>query len=110
MNFFSQLDFIIYDSLRLANNLGSSAESFMPLKSFMPANRTMKCCPQCSQSYEKEISEIEAASPPEVKSEVAQPKQLPQWLLKAKPVHRLPVRSGYLPQLQWLFLSVGNVF
>jgi len=34
-------------------------------------------------------------SSPEVKSEVAQPKQLPQWLLKAKPVDRLPVSSGY---------------
>jgi hypothetical protein len=70
-------------------------ESFTPLKSFVPANRTLKCCPQCLQSYERELAEIDSVSSPEVKSEVAQPKQLPQWLLKAKPVDRLPVSSGY---------------
>ncbi|KAL1217508.1 Protein SUPPRESSOR OF MAX2 1 [Cardamine amara subsp. amara] len=87
---------------RLANNLVSSAESFTPLKSFMTRNRTLKCCPQCSQSYERELSEIEAASsPPEVKSEVAQPKQLPQWLLKAKPVDRLPQAKIDEVQNKW---------
>lgn len=74
------------------NNLGSSIQSFTPLKSFVATN--MKCCPQCSQSYERELSEIDSLSP-EVKTEVAQPKQLPQWLLKAKPVDRLPVSSGF---------------
>ncbi|CAF1892673.1 unnamed protein product [Brassica napus] len=69
---------------RLGNNLGSSAQSFTPLKSFVPPNRTLKCCPECSQSYERELSEIDSLSQ-EVKTEVTQPKQLPQWLLSAKP-------------------------
>lgn len=93
--------FWLISLIRLANNLGSSAQSFTPLKSFVAATRTMKCCPQCSQSYERELSELDSMSP-EVKTEVAQPKQLPQWLLKAKPVDRLPVSSGFqssLPQL-----------
>ncbi|CAN7122073.1 unnamed protein product [Brassica rapa subsp. narinosa] len=69
---------------RLGNSLGSSAQSFTPLKSFVPPNRTLKCCPECSQSYERELSEIDSLSQ-EVKTEVTQPKQLPQWLLSAKP-------------------------
>ncbi|CAN6993952.1 unnamed protein product [Brassica oleracea var. botrytis] len=69
---------------RLGNNLGSSAQSFTPLKSFVPPNRTLKFCPECSQSYERELSEIDSLSQ-EVKTEVTQPKQLPQWLLSAKP-------------------------
>ncbi|VYS70682.1 unnamed protein product [Arabidopsis thaliana] len=82
---------------RLANNL----ESFTPLKSFVPANRTLKCCPQCLQSYERELAEIDSVSSPEVKSEVAQPKQLPQWLLKAKPVDRLPQAKIEEVQKKW---------
>ncbi|KAF8102567.1 hypothetical protein N665_0198s0267 [Sinapis alba] len=69
----------------LANSLGS----FTPLKSFVPGNTTFKCCPECSKSYERELSETESMSQ-EVKKEVAQPKQLPQWLLNAKPVDRVP--------------------
>ncbi|KAG2310811.1 hypothetical protein Bca4012_025318 [Brassica carinata] len=69
---------------RLPNTLGSSAQSFTPLKSFVPPNKTLKCCPECSQSYERELSEIETLSQ-EVKTEVGQPKQLPQWLLSVKP-------------------------
>ncbi|VVB16357.1 unnamed protein product [Arabis nemorensis] len=80
---------------RLVNNLGSSAQSFTPMKSFVATN--MKCCPQCSQSYERELSEIDSVSS-EVKTEVAQPKQLPQWLLKAKPVDRLP--QGKIEEVQ----------
>ncbi|XP_010452715.1 PREDICTED: protein SUPPRESSOR OF MAX2 1-like [Camelina sativa] len=83
---------------RLANNL----ESFTPLKSFVPANRTLKCCPQCLQSYERELAEIDSVSSPEVvKSEVAQQKQLPQWLLKAKPVDRLPQAKIEEVQKKW---------
>ncbi|KAJ4911146.1 Double Clp-N motif-containing P-loop nucleoside triphosphate hydrolases superfamily protein [Raphanus sativus] len=69
---------------RLGNSLGSSAQSFTPLKSFVPPNRTVKCCPECSQSCERELSEVDSLSQ-EVKTEVAQPKQLPQWLLSVKP-------------------------
>ncbi|CAH2069603.1 unnamed protein product [Thlaspi arvense] len=85
---------------RLANNLGSSAQSFTPLKSFVPANKTLNCCPQCSQSYERELSEIDSMSP-EVKPDVAQPKQLPQWLLKAKPADRLPQAKIEEVQKKW---------
>ncbi|KAL0887066.1 hypothetical protein Bca101_011049 [Brassica carinata] len=70
---------------KLANNLGS----FSPLKSFVPANMTSKCCPECSKSCELELSETESMSQV-VKTEVAQTKQLPQWLLNAKPVNRVP--------------------
>lgn len=73
---------------RLPNTLGSSAQSFTPLKSFVPPNKTLKCCPECSQSYERELSEIETLSQ-EVKTEIGQPKQLPQWLLSVKPVSLL---------------------
>ncbi|ESQ42630.1 hypothetical protein EUTSA_v10012564mg [Eutrema salsugineum] len=85
---------------RLPNNLGSSVQSFTPLKSFVPTNKTLKCCPQCSQSYERELSEIDSMSP-EVKPEVAQPKQLPQWLLKVKPVDRLPQAKIEEVQKKW---------
>ncbi|CAN6870571.1 unnamed protein product [Brassica oleracea] len=71
---------------RLSNSLGS----FTPLKSFVPGNmKTSKCCPECSKSCERELSETESVSQ-EVKTEVAQTKQLPQWLLNAKPVDRVP--------------------
>lgn len=76
---------------RFGNGLGS----FTPttLKSFVPggANMTLKCCPECSKSCELELSETESVSQ-EVKTEgvVAQTKQLPQWLLNAKPVNRVP--------------------
>lgn len=76
------LKFIV---IRLGNSMGSSAQSFTPLKSFVPPNRTLKCCPECSQSYERELSEVDSVSQ-EVKTAVTQPKQLPQWLLSAKPV------------------------
>uniref|UniRef100_A0A1J3D2Q5 Chaperone protein ClpB1 n=1 Tax=Noccaea caerulescens TaxID=107243 RepID=A0A1J3D2Q5_NOCCA len=85
---------------RLVNNLGSSAQSFTPSKSFVPANRTLKCCAECWQSYERELSEIDSMSP-EVKPEVAQPKQLPQWLLKAKPVDRIPQAKVEEVQKKW---------
>ncbi|CAN8301514.1 unnamed protein product [Cochlearia groenlandica] len=64
-------------SVVLANNLGS----FTPLKSLVPENKKLKCCTECSKRCEREISEIDSMSP-EVKPE---PKQLPQWLMKAKP-------------------------
>ncbi|CAA7062384.1 unnamed protein product [Microthlaspi erraticum] len=85
---------------RLVNNLGSSAQSFTPSKSFVPAKRRLKCCPECSQSYERELSEIESTSQ-EVKPEVAQPKQLPQWLLKVKPVDRIPQAKVEEVQKKW---------
>ncbi|KAF2537859.1 hypothetical protein F2Q68_00021997 [Brassica cretica] len=41
---------------RLANSLGS----FTPLKSFVPGNMTTsKCCPECSKSCERELSETD---------------------------------------------------
>ncbi|KAF2563305.1 hypothetical protein F2Q70_00014818 [Brassica cretica] len=64
---------------RLGNNLGSSAQSFTPLKSFVPPNRTLKCCPECSQSYERELSEIDSLSQ-EVKTEVTQPQFLKNYI------------------------------
>ncbi|XP_013667087.2 protein SUPPRESSOR OF MAX2 1-like isoform X2 [Brassica napus] len=73
---------------RLSNSLGS----FTPLKSFVPGSMTTsKCCPECSKSCERELSETESV-PQEVKTEVAQTKQLPQWLLNAKPVDRVPAK------------------
>ncbi|CAH8358753.1 unnamed protein product [Eruca vesicaria subsp. sativa] len=70
--------------------LGNSLGSFTPLKSFVAGNMTttttLKCCPECSKSCEGELSEFESMSQ-EVKTE---PKQLPQWLLNAKPVNRVP--------------------
>lgn len=87
---------------RLGTNgiLGSSLESFSPLKGFSSAAitqpkrvsesvdpaRTATCCPQCMQNYEKEVAdmvkEIEK-SDSEVKAEAARP-PLPQWLQNAK--------------------------
>ncbi|KAJ0266853.1 Protein SUPPRESSOR OF MAX2 1 [Hirschfeldia incana] len=72
---------------RLGNSLGSFTPS---LKSFVPGNTTLKCCPECSKSCEIELSETESIMSQEVKTEV---KQLPQWLLNAKPVNRVPIEE-----------------
>ncbi|KFK27312.1 hypothetical protein AALP_AA8G366100 [Arabis alpina] len=81
---------------RLVNNLGTSVQSFTPMKSFVATS--VKCCPQCSQSYERELSEIDSISTPEVKADL---KQLPQWMLKAKPVDRLPKEKIEEVQKKW---------
>lgn len=90
---------------RLGTNgiLSSSVESLAPLKGFPaakhypprrlsenfdPSRRTAtSCCPQCTQSYEQELSKFVAKesekTSSDVKSEGNQP-PLPQWLQNAK--------------------------
>ncbi|KAF5749457.1 Double Clp-N motif-containing P-loop nucleoside triphosphate hydrolases superfamily protein [Tripterygium wilfordii] len=87
---------------RLGSNgiLGSSVDSFSPLKSLqttsaltrrVPENldpaRRSSCCPQCMQSYEQELEKLGCEdfekTSSEIKSEADRP-ALPQWLQNAK--------------------------
>ncbi|KAK4753901.1 hypothetical protein SAY87_002005 [Trapa incisa] len=94
----------LFPRLGTTGVLGSSVESVSPLKNFPPtavsnsssrqlaenldrAQKT-KCCPLCTQGYEKELSKLKAAdlekSSPELRPDATVRSSLPQWLQNAK--------------------------